>query len=279
MRIFSASATARRTRTNLFSCCSALALTALGCSGAAASAPAGAGGAPSGLPSAGAAGVAGTAGASNVPRPPTPGCRAPAGVSSSPQSIAETVTLINSLPKPLTLPCFLESLARPLEMHATFSIISAQPAVGARSPRVFLFIGPNTMSVALDGVGNLLLEFGEVRADYRSLKGEITFPLTANISPTAPFENVMFNDQLTTCGLCHAAEIQESALSGVRAFVSESLRPAPSDQVFASALSHELAICNPAAEPYRCAMLDGLMGWGTMNDHQFPAGMATFGQQ
>ena len=89
--------------------------------------------------------VAGTAGVlAMMPavRQHTTGCRAPSSVSNAPQSIAETVTLINALPKPLTLPCFLESLARPLEMSATFSVVSAQPAVGHRSPRVFLFLGP-----------------------------------------------------------------------------------------------------------------------------------------
>ncbi len=74
-------------------------------------------------------------------RSPTPGCRAPAGVSNSPRTIDETVTLINALPKPLSLPCFLESLARPLEISASYGVFSAQPAKGIRSPRIFVISG------------------------------------------------------------------------------------------------------------------------------------------
>src|SRR5450432_198125 len=86
--------------------------------------------------SGGAAGapVAGAGGAQY--REPSPQCRAPAGVSNNPQSIAETITLLNALPKPLSIPCFLESLARPIPVLATFGVLSAQPAVGVRSPRV-----------------------------------------------------------------------------------------------------------------------------------------------
>src|SRR5690606_25816856 len=40
-------------------------------------------------------------------RPPAPRCVPSEGVSTSPRSIAETVDLLNALPKPVTLPCFL----------------------------------------------------------------------------------------------------------------------------------------------------------------------------
>jgi hypothetical protein len=53
-------------------------------------------------------------------------CVAPAGVPTTPQTIVEVVDLINALPAPVTLPCFLQALARPLKMHATISLITAQ---------------------------------------------------------------------------------------------------------------------------------------------------------
>ena len=206
-----------------------------------------------------------------------PGCVAPDGVSNAPQSIADTVALMNALPKPLTLPCFLQALARPLEINSTDSLFSAQPAQGKRSPRIFLFRDPNTMSIVPAGSGAPLLEFGEQRPNYRSLKAQITFPVLGPLDPTAPFQDLAYNDQLTTCGLCHASEVEESTVSGVREFVSESFRPLASDFVAAADLANELSICDRAAEPDRCAMLDGLMGWGAVTDRAFPPEMATFG--
>jgi len=210
-------------------------------------------------------------------RSPTAGCRAPAGVSNSPHTIEETVTLINALPKPLSLPCFLESLARPLEISATNSLFSAQPARGPRSPRIFLFEDPNVMSVVPEGDGAPLLEFGEQRPDFRSLKAEITFPVETPLQASAPFANVIFSPPLTTCGGCHAGEQQESVISGVPTFVSSALRPRPQELVSAASLEHELQVCDRAVEPQRCAMLDALMGWGPVTDRAFPPQMPIFG--
>jgi hypothetical protein len=210
-------------------------------------------------------------------RSPTPGCRAPAGVSAAPHTIDEAVALINALPKPLSLSCFLESLARPLQIHATNSLFSAQPAVGLRSPRIFLFQDPNVMSIVPAGEGAALLEFGEQRPEYRSLKGEIVFPVSAQLPPNAPFDKLLFNSQFTTCGGCHAGELQESEISGVRSFVSLALRPRPRDQVPTLALIRELETCDRALEAERCAILDGLLGWGQVTDREFPVEMAIFG--
>jgi hypothetical protein len=211
------------------------------------------------------------------PRAPTSGCRAPAGVSDSPRTIAETVTLINALPKPLSLPCFLESLARPLQMNATNSLFSAQPAKGVRSPRIFLFQDPNVMSIVPDGEGAALLEFGEQRPEYRSLKAEIAFPVATQLEPSAPFDHLRFSPQVTTCAGCHAGELPESEISGVRAFVSLALRPRPFDRVSVQSLSYELEICDRAREPQRCAMLDALFGWGPVTERDFPIEMSVFG--
>ena len=221
--------------------------------------------------------AASSAPTSPASRSPTPGCRAPAGVSNAPRTIDETVTLINALPKPLSLPCFLESLARPLEINATFSLLSFQPAQGRRSPRIFIFQDPTVMSIVPEGDGAPLLEFGEQRPEFRSLKAEIEFPVSTLLAPSAPFDHLLFNSQLTNCGACHAGEVEESEVAGVRRFVSQALRPRPSDQVSAASLVHELEICDRAREPQRCAMLDGLLGWGQVSERAFPEGMSTFG--
>ena len=210
-------------------------------------------------------------------RSPTPGCRAPAGVSNSPHTIDETVTLINALPKPLSLACFLESLARPLQISATFSLFSAQPAQGTRSPRIFLFQDPTLLSIVPAGDGAPLLEFGEQRPEFRSLKAEIVFPVATRLERSAPFDHLLFSPTLTTCGGCHAGELQESEIFGVRTFVSQALRPRPQELVSAASLRHELEICDSALEPQRCALLDALFGWGEVNERAFPMDMSTFG--
>lgn len=265
----------------------AFALSLVGCSGAGVSAdPAlenagGAGGASVGGAStgggAGALGSAGAAGGAPLPRQHTAGCTAPAGVSASPHTIADAVALINALPKPLTLTCYLQALARPLEMSATTSVFSAQPAQGRRSPRIFLFLDPDIVSVVPDGDGAALLELGEEQPDFRSLKGQITFPVLAPLTPTAPFEGLMYNDRLSTCGLCHASEQQDSGVSGIRAFISESLRPRQAELVSADELRQQLASCDRTVELGRCEILDGLLGWGSVTDRVFPDKMDTFG--
>ncbi len=205
----------------------------------------------------------------------SPECVAPAGVSNHPTSIEQTRLLINALPKPLTLACFVESLARPLRLFASRSQLSAQPATGLRSPRLFVFMGANTMTVVPEGDGAHLLEFGEQRDDFRSLKAEIPFPVTTELAPDAPF-HIMFNERLTNCAFCHAAEEQDPSIGYARAFVSEALRPRDGERVAPESMRAELASCDASREPGRCALLDALFGWGPVEEQPFPAGMATF---
>ncbi len=212
-----------------------------------------------------------------APRPHRVGCAPPSGVSNAPRTIAETVAMLNAMPKPVTLPCFLEALARPLEINATNSLFSAQPSQGARTPRIFLFRDLNTMSVVPAGTGAPLLEFGEQRPNYQSLKAELEFPIVGQLSDSAPFERVQFSEELSNCGVCHNAERVEISATGIRQFVSQSLRPLPQDAVPAAYLQHELAVCDSTLEPGRCALLDGLLGWGLVTDRPFPLEMATFG--
>lgn len=204
------------------------------------------------------------------------GCTAPSTVSNAPGTIVEALSLINALPKPLTLSCFLQSLARPLALRATNSVLSLQPADGPRSPRIFVFAREMTMSVVPSGSGADLLEFGETRTNYRSLKAEIVFPVQSQLPLSAAFDHLMFNEQFTTCAVCHADETQESNTSGVRQFVSRALRPIAQDRVPLERLEQELAICDFTREPERCAVLDGLLGWGAVTEGEFDQNIATF---
>jgi hypothetical protein len=208
---------------------------------------------------------------------PTPGCQAPAGVVNRPTTIEQSVALANALPKPLTLPCYLEALARPLPLHATVSQFSAQPALGARNPRLFIYLEPLIMTVVPAGIGQHLLEFGEQRAGHRSLKGELQFPLEAQVAPGEVYEHALFEPDLTACAFCHASEERETTVPGGQGFVSQSLRPHDGERVALTFLRAELAACDAAAEPARCAMLASLFGHGEILDWEFPRDMATFG--
>lgn len=128
--------------------------------------------------------------------------------------------------------CFVESLDRPLAVFATNSRFSAQPAFSDQSPRVFIKVAELWISIVIDGDGSYLVEFGELTADAepRSLKGELQLPLEAPISPSAPFERVLYGSG-TVCGLCHAHEQQAPKMTFTSAFTSLALRPRPETQV------------------------------------------------
>jgi hypothetical protein len=213
-----------------------------------------------------------------MPRQHQEGCAPPAEVSSRPQSIEDTVALVNAMPRPLTLPCFLEALARPLPLHATLSQFSAQPASGARSPRLFLYFEPLIMTVVPAGIGHPLLELGEQRTGYRSLKGELRFPLEARVMPGEVYEHTRFRDDLTGCAFCHAEEEVDQTVPGGTGFVSQALRPLASERVSLDSLHAEQDVCDAELEPDRCALLDALFGWGEVVGWEFPQEMATFGR-
>jgi cytochrome c553 len=212
-----------------------------------------------------------------IKRRHTPGCQAPAGVSDRPRSIDQTVELVNALPKPLVLPCFVEALARPLLLHATLSVLSQQPARGLGSPRMFIYLDPLILSVAPAGAGAHLLELGEQRPGYRSLKAELAFPIAREVAAAEPYEHALFNEALTGCAFCHADEQRDPAVVGASGYVSQSLRPLPGERLPLLGVRDELAHCDAELEPERCAMLDALFGWGEAVDWEFPPEMATFG--
>jgi len=204
------------------------------------------------------------------------GCVAPAEMSNRPSTIEASVALANALPKPLTLPCYLEALARPLPLHASLSVFSAQPARGPGSPRFFINFEPLVMTVVPTGDGAHLLEFGEQRAGHRSLKGELAFPLLAPVAPGEVYEHTLLTAEVSNCALCHASEQLDTSVPGGRGFVSQSLRPHDGERVPLERVRASRSTCDAQTEPDRCAMLDALFGWGEVVDWEFPREMATF---
>jgi hypothetical protein len=199
-------------------------------------------------------------------------CAPAPGTTGSPSSIAETVDLVNGLPKPVSLACFLEALQRPLRLVATQSFFSAQPAVGSRSPRIFLFMDGIIHSIVPEGSARNLLEMGEATSPGLSIKAELEFPITENITLATAFERLPFDD-ITTCGVCHDGRVPVLGIEG--AFESEVLRPADRELVPLADLEAEARSCDGAIEPERCAMLAALFQHGDVIATEFPGSVPT----
>jgi hypothetical protein len=174
----------------------------------------------------------------------------------------------------VTLPCFVESLARPLGAVAVNSRFSAQPAAGPRSPRVFLFSGPLVVSVVPAGPAADLLELAEYVSPVRSIKAEIAFPRLAPASPTEPYDRIAATGG-TVCGGCHRNEAAADAVDGIHAFVSDVLRPSPADEVPWSSVEDQAAACDSGAEPARCALFNAVLGHGPLEPRAFSPDAAT----
>ena len=177
-----------------------------------------------------------------------------------PRTIWQVVERINALPHPVSVACVIASLPRPLTLVATTSVFSAQPADGRRSPRVFLMSDHLILSVVPAGAGAKLLEFGELVSEGRTLKAELTFPVTGPLALEAPFAQVLSGPTQTSCALCHRAESPHPSVDG--GFVSTAFRPEPGNLVPLSELQQQLARCDLAAERERCELLVALVGLG-----------------
>ena len=224
----------------------------------------------------GSAGTAPGAGGPDAGAPAAPRCLPAGGVARAPATIAEVVALVNDLPRPVTVACVVESLARPLEVHASRSIFSFQPSMGRRSPRLFLFGGGGGLiaTVAVDGMGSHLLELGQFVDARRTIKAELKFPVDEALDRAAPFRQPR-DGSGTTCRACHFGEEPAAGIDYAEAFVSVAFRPDPRERVELPALEAERASCDRAVEPGRCAMLDALFGHGEVRAREFPPELPT----
>lgn len=191
-------------------------------------------------------------------------------------TIFTAVERLNALPAPVTPACFVASLPRPLDAVATISVVSAQPAAGRESPRVFLLMPGLVVSVVPDGDGASLLEFAEWTTPLRTLKGELKFPVTTPLALDAPLTRVHSNLGVTSCGLCHRNELPHDTIDG--GFVSDAFRPDPGTLVPISELAQRHAECPPGESTPRCEMLHALFDFGALDQGAFSPDVALFVQ-
>lgn len=197
-------------------------------------------------------------------------CAPPAGISGSPKTIEEAVALINSLPRPVTVSCFLESLDRPLNVSLTNNEVSAQAAVGSRSPRIFIMIENLFISVVPEGLGSDFVELSYLTAPDMSVKAEIEFPVVQAISAKSPYESVLYGAG-TNCSFCHKGERRYTSIGFATAYESKALQPAVETLVDLDQFRKELILCNPQNEPKRCAMIQALFNNGQVLSKKFPS--------
>jgi hypothetical protein len=190
-------------------------------------------------------------------------CATPKDVSGRPTTIGEAMILMNSLPRPTTLACFLQALERPLSIYATSSALSLQPSPGARSPRTFIINKPLVMSIVFDGKAEIALELGYRTTATRSVKTEILFPLTTDVTYGNLFDEVREGENRTKCSACHIAEVSTvTPTLPMDVFESDIFPPYDNLEVDVESLRGERAICDAAAEPERCALLSALFDFG-----------------
>ncbi|MBV1857312.1 MAG: hypothetical protein KUG77_02795, partial [Nannocystaceae bacterium] len=207
--------------------------------------------------------------------PDTRRCIPPTDVSASPRTIEEAVVLLNALPAPVDIACFLESLERPLKIVATSSTFSAQPAFGAENPRVFLFAGDLVMSVVPAGEGVRLLEFGEFVDEFQTVKGEVELPLEGELAPSDPYSRILF-EAGSGCGLCHRNEHEVGTLDGVTQYASLAYQPALHHALDEEDVREAYEACADT-DSERCEILSALFDHGPVLFTVFPEDLPTFG--
>jgi hypothetical protein len=191
-------------------------------------------------------------------------------------TIAAAVDRLNTLPDGPDAACFVASVPRPLQLVATDNVVSAQPAVGDRSPRIFLMMPGLVVSVAPEGDGSKLLEFGQWTTPTRTLKGELAVPVTKHLESSAPFQHALWTPSSTTCSFCHSGEQPWPGTAD--AYDSVAYRPREEDKlVNVDDLSALHADCARTGDPSaRCQLFHALFDFGDVQDGAFAGEVATF---
>ena len=193
-----------------------------------------------------------------------------------PETIRAAIDLINSLPKPTSLPCFLDSLAKPVKVYLTASSLSVQPAFGPKNPRIFIMNSSLIMSISTSGSASETLEFAEFYSSKSSYKGELKFPVESELTYSAPFLKIERGEDGTGCRGCHFQETK-GMIDGEVAYRSMALRPEPSHEISITWFARELMTCDLIDDfSHRCNIIRALFDEVIPSQATFPVGTPTF---
>ncbi|MGZ5278518.1 MAG: hypothetical protein ACXWC9_01160 [Pseudobdellovibrionaceae bacterium] len=188
----------------------------------------------------------------------------------SPTSIDQVVTLINLLPKPLAMDCFIRALKKPLKVYSVNSPASLQPAVNQDNPRIFIINNKLILSVVPKGAGRMLLEISQKVSSTGSVKAELAFPIAGPIANDAPFSRIREGASGTSCRVCHQNEGIAAGFNSSQAFQSNIIEPLDGARVDRDYMKSQATFCNTAVDPYRCQMLKAIFIDGQAQDTLFP---------
>ncbi len=160
-------------------------------------------------------------------------------------SISSLIRHLNALTKPVAMDCFVRSLPRPLRLQATASVISVQPAISREQPRIFLESDGLFLSLV---PGEQALEIGETWQRKYSIKGELQFPITEDLSDNAAFVGVgpLFGHKTRCGGPCHGETREYANVGGTTVYASQIVRPNPDLRVPIDELKTVLSGCSPS---------------------------------
>ncbi|MDX2024385.1 MAG: hypothetical protein SF187_29350 [Deltaproteobacteria bacterium] len=174
---------------------------------------------------------------------------------------ADLTTMLNSLPRPLDVPCFVAALPRPVAITATTSVISLQPASGRRNPRIFMQAGGGLItSITMVGEFSQHVETSEPEPNQPgfTVKGDLVFPRQEPLQEADFYSSLITPEGPSSCSGCHGGEYVAREVNGVNAFASRGLKPTRSQTVpipDVQALADE---CTADDATPRCRMLRAL---------------------
>lgn len=186
----------------------------------------------------------------------------------NPQTIGDTLNLINALPKPTSLDCFINALQPPLKVFATNSSFSAQPAQGNSNPRIFILKDKLVLSIVPAGSGRTMLELGEASAS-QSFKGEVQFPVENTVTLSQIADHLSGGATVTSCAACHFSESKPSYQGKGPIYLSNILRPDESQRVGQTFMKIQAETCNSEVNKYRCDILKAVYINGQATDASF----------
>ncbi len=203
-------------------------------------------------------------------------------LSNNPQNISELAQWIDTLPRPVTIPCVISLLKSPLKIYSIYGTVSAQQAPSFSSPRIFIINFPLIISIVVDGTSRNNMEVGELISSstndsvpLKSIKGDLLFPISSENGATSEqtlFERVLeAQGHHTSCNTCHGGEerLTEGIYKNKNAFTTFVIQPKDINRIPVSQILDFKIKCGTTNDE-RCLMIRSLFNNGYPQDIDFP---------